>query len=155
VGGLTGASLELRVSFVNDANNKNHRIDNILIQGVRNTCVASVDEIWKENFEGVIKGDVTSQGSGTVQVANYPRDNSGGNGMVGTSTSSVGVWTSNSVDISGASDIYVSVDYASWFDEGTNSLENADYIEMEYSLNGGAFNAFAINDRAINDVTPV
>ena len=101
VSGISGASLEIRVSFRNNRDSEFHRIDNVLIQGVRNTCTISPDEVWREDFEtSSPKGNVTSAGGGTMARTTYPQDNSGGFGIVGTQVNSVGVWTSNSIDIS-------------------------------------------------------
>lgn len=152
---INANQLQIRVLFRNNNNGEYHRIDNVVVRGSPINCTSGPDEVWRENFESSTpKGSVTSAGNGTMQRTTYPRDNSGGNGMVGTSTDGVGVWTSNNIDISAATNVYVSVDYGAWFDEGTNSMEDADYIEMQYSLNGGSYNAFTTNDRAINDATP-
>ncbi|THU34172.1 T9SS type A sorting domain-containing protein [Niastella caeni] len=96
---------------------------------------------WTEDFAGLTNGTTTdagatawtasTSGSGTYSVQNNEFKTS-------FSSQSEGVWTSQEIDISGKSNVTISVDLRSETTSTSDHLESTDYIRVYYKLNGGA-----------------
>ena len=97
---------------------------------------------WLEDFAGLSNGatsdagstawttSVTGSGTYSVQNNEYKISFSGSQG--------VGIWTSQSIDISSKTNVTFSVDLRSEVASSSDAFENTDYIRVYYKLNGGA-----------------
>ncbi|MBL4560131.1 MAG: choice-of-anchor L domain-containing protein [Labilibaculum sp.] len=115
-----------------------------IIEVLSPPCSVGSDLIWTENFEtAAVKGTSTST---EIKRQKYPGNQSGGWGMVGSNIGNLRTWQSNSIDISAFKDIRVSMDVGSW----RNKMENTDYINLSYSVDGAGFVEFSSNGSFIN-----
>ncbi|OQP64307.1 hypothetical protein A3860_20250 [Niastella vici] len=97
---------------------------------------------WLEDFAGLSNGttsdagstawttSVTGSGTYSVQNNEFKTSFSGSQG--------VGIWTSQSIDISSKTNVSFSVDLRSELASSSDAFETADYIRVYYKLNGGA-----------------
>ena len=102
----------------------------------------SVSTFWLEDFTGLSNGTtsdvaptawtttVTGSGTYSVQSNEYKVAFSGSQG--------VGIWTSQSIDISSKANVTFSVDLRSEVASTSDAFETADYIRVYYKLNSGA-----------------
>lgn len=96
---------------------------------------------WLEDFAGLSNGatsdagatawTATTSGSGTYSVQNNEFKTT-------FSSQAEGVWTSQAINISGKSNVIVSVDLRSETASTSDAFETSDYIRVYYKLNGGA-----------------
>jgi hypothetical protein len=117
------------------------------IEVLSNPCSAGSDPIWVEDFESSsVKGNSTTN---KIKRQEYPNTGSEDWGMVGSNIGSLQSWESSSIDISNFTDIRVSMDLGSW----GNNMENADYLRIYYSVDGGNDVFFLFNGTHTNDIS--
>ena len=116
------------------------------------------DTIWSENFP---YPDGTTEGSGsppkwTIDISNctitppYDWFEVKSNQMEARDIDGEAVWETESIDISGYTDVNLSVDIS---EDGT--MESADYVKVYYILDGGAETIFETNGNNTDDFTSV
>jgi len=107
--------------------------------------------IWEEDFGGAPKG---SSSTTSIRKLQYPSNQSGGWGMVGSNVNPEGEWVSNVIDISNHENLKVSLDIGSW--STGNGLEETgsyiDYIRIYYSVDDGAEQLFNSNEEIFGTV---
>lgn len=103
---------------------------------------ATAATFWLEDFAGLSNGatsdagstawttSVTGSGTYSVQNNEYKVSFSGSQG--------VGIWTSQSIDISSKTNVTFSVNLRSEVASSSDAFEATDYIRVYYKLNGGA-----------------
>ncbi|MBD3291251.1 hypothetical protein GF337_20790, partial [candidate division KSB1 bacterium] len=109
--------------------------------------------IWSENFtypDGTFSG---SGGKWSVDTSNCSFDGDDhfevrDNRIEGNDLDGEAIWTSESIDISGYSDVSISVDLRE-----VGSMESSDYIRLYYKLDGGSEILFSINGDNTDDFT--
>ena len=129
---------------------------------------ASAETIWSEDFSSYIDAGITGAGNSggypgsitkwSIDVSNCTLsdsadyfmavDTSGGR-MEAVDIDGEAVWTSESISISGYTDVSLSVDTS----ETGGSANTAKYVHLFYKLNGGAETAFAVNPVSVGDWT--
>lgn len=113
--------------------------------------------IWSEDFSTSADGATT--GTGSPAIATWTADGkTGGNGvdvqsnqLNGSNSYLQSTWTidaGNLIEIGGYTDVSISVDISE-----TGNLEGVDYIQLQYSVDGGAWTDFATNGYINNDFT--
>lgn len=139
-------------------------IDNLVISYVFNPifdpCARGANDIWTEGFEGANQGWTTipsnwanNHPTAVFDVADHP---SGGkvfeasylDDRVG-NPQQEGIWESNVISISNFTNIKSSIDLGSW----GNEMENADYLRIYYSVDGGPDVLFSVNGSHQNDIS--
>lgn len=131
--GLNGDSLVILVKVRNDNGSEKHRILEIEVEGTYNPTVCTSETLYSEDFN--YSDGTTSSAKWTISGSsptNYfeVRDNK----FKGNDLDGEAVWSSSVIDIDGYTDLEVSVDLSSY----GNEMENSDYIEVYYKLNGGS-----------------
>lgn len=115
--------------------------------------------IWLENFTSEANGAFTGNNDNTINPANdwttsCPTCNRptefrvDGNQFHVENTDETATWLSETISLVGYSNISLSVSTSE-----TGNLENEDFIQFQYSIDGGAFTDFATNGLLINDFT--
>ncbi len=91
---------------------------------------------WVEDFSGLSNGAKSDNGATAWTSTRASGDFDVQNGTFRTSgwSSGPGVWSSESIDISTAGAVSISID----IDDEANNKEAADYIKVYYKLNGGS-----------------
>ncbi|PCH68486.1 MAG: hypothetical protein COC06_09410 [Bacteroidales bacterium] len=139
----SGNSLTFR--FISDGSVEEEGWEAI-IEVLSAPCSVGSEEIWAEDFQSnPVKGTSTST---RIKRQEYPGNQSGGWGLVGSNIGSLRMWQSNSIDISAFKDVRVSMDVGSW----RNKMENGDYIDLSYSVDGAGFVEFSENGSLKNDI---
>jgi len=135
-----------------------------VVGGNNDPCSSSPNVIWSEDFEGANQGwnstpsqwKINHPAEGVFGVTNLQ---TGENGFVGSylddndiSNEEYGEWYTDAIDISGFTDVKVSLNVGSW--ATGNGLENVDFVKVYYSLDGGVDIPFQINGLIVDDIDP-
>ncbi|MBN1766965.1 MAG: LamG domain-containing protein [Prolixibacteraceae bacterium] len=94
--------------------------------------------IWEEDFPESNNTKIDPEGNWTLDPNNNNSFSIRSNELRANNIN--GLWSSVSIDISGYAYISVSVDI-----RASGDMENADYIELEYNVDGNGWNTFEIN----------
>ena len=150
---------------------KSAKVVNALLAGALSLGVvsinASADTVWQEDFEanelqgkgatgsdpagaivdleGVDRWSVDVSASELSATSDWFRVESGA--MQARDTDGEVVWLSESIDISGAGDITINAVLSQ-----SGNFESTDYIDVFYSLDGGAFELITLSEGATNTV---
>ncbi|WP_139281109.1 hypothetical protein, partial [Reichenbachiella agariperforans] len=108
---------------------------------VINSAANGTGILWLEDFSGLSNGTTNDSGSTSWSLQG------GGSGTFSVQESefkisfddtNVGIWLSEVIDISTASDITISVDLRSATSTSSDTFEDSDYLRVYYKLNNGA-----------------
>ena len=137
---LKGSTLEIIVKIKNDASDEDHFFDNISVTGS--------NRIYEEDFNSYSNGTNTSTKWSLIGIATTLSVQS--SEFQYRNSNQASIWTSSVVNIA----TYSSVNLQVRLKENSDSrLENSEWIEVLYKLNGGAETRFATNGYFQDDFT--
>ncbi|WP_338765374.1 FG-GAP-like repeat-containing protein [Bernardetia sp. ABR2-2B] len=145
-------TLQIRARVFSDNNNEDHELDNVLVQGILNTtnpATCGATPFWDEEFSLPDGTDSDNGSTAWSEAGNTGAGEVNGNAYVWENTGAAeGIWISDPINISGLTDVSISMDIQS----DPDMAGEPDYLIIEYTTDGGTtWNEFTTNGNNIGD----
>jgi hypothetical protein len=138
--GLSGNTVQIIIRIKNNASNETHAFDNVVVSGS--------NRFYEEDFNSYANGTTTSSLWSINNPGNVKTFSVQNGEFQYRNSAQTAIWSSSVINISDYPSVNLQVTLR---ENSNNTLENSDWIEVLYRLNGGAETRFATNGYFADD----